>query len=52
MQTEHISSWKDVVSGILQGSIMGPTLFVIYINDMPDVVQGAIKLFGMIYQDV
>ena len=49
------SQETEVISGLPQGTVLGPLLFLVHINDLPDCVSSKVRLFAddcLLYREI
>ena len=42
----EFSEWRDILSGVRQGSLLGPLFFITYINDIDDQINSRLLKFA------
>ena len=38
--------WFEMTSGVLRGLVLGPLLYLLYVNDLPDLIINSMKMFA------
>ena len=51
MVRSEYSEWFDDISGVLQGSVLEPIIFLIYVDDILETENSNVKMFADEYSE-